>query len=72
MYKKLIPLSVFTIILINSACGPAAEDRAYMVKRGKEVQDSISNAIKIAISVADMPNMPSSTTATTPVKTTPK
>jgi hypothetical protein len=72
MYKKLIPLSIFTIILINSACGPAAEDRAYMVKRGKEVQDSISNAIKIAISVADMPNMPSSTTATTAVKTTPK
>jgi len=72
MYKKLIPLSIFTIILINSACGPAAEDRAYMVKRGKEVQDSISNAIKIAISVADMPNMPSSKTATTAVKTTPK
>jgi hypothetical protein len=43
-----------------------------MVKRGKEVQDSISNAIKIAISVADMPNMPSSTTATTAVKTTTK
>jgi hypothetical protein len=72
MYKKLIPLSFFTIILINSACGPAAEDRAYMVKRGKEVQDSISNAIQIAISVADMPNMPSSTTATTAVKTTTK
>ena len=69
MYKKLIPLSIFTIILIKSACGPAAEDRAYMVKRGKEVQDSISNAIQIAISVADMP---SSTTATTAVKTTPK
>ena len=69
MYKKLIPLSIFTIILINNACGPAAEDRAYMVKRGKEVQDSISNAIQIAISVADMP---SSTTATTAVKTTPK
>jgi hypothetical protein len=72
MYKKLIPLSIFAIILINSACGPAAEDRAYMVKRGKEVQDSISNAIQIAISVADMPNMPSSTTATTAVKTTTK
>ena len=69
MYKKLIPLSIFTIVLINSACGPAAEDRAYMVKRGKEVQDSISNAIQIAISVADMP---SSTTATTAVKTTSK
>jgi len=72
MYKKLIVLSFFTIIFINSACGPAAEDRAYMVKRGKEVQDSISNAIQIAISVADMPNMPSSSTATTAVKTTTK
>jgi hypothetical protein len=66
MYKKLIPLSVFTIILINSACGPAAEDRAYMVKRGKEVQDSISNAIKIAISVADMPSSITSTAAVNP------
>lgn len=63
MYKKLIPLSIFTIILINSACGPAAEDRAVMVKRGKEVQDSISNAIKIAISVADMPSSATTTTA---------
>ncbi len=69
MYKKLTPLFIFTIILINSACGPAAEDRAYMVKRGKEVQDSISNAIKIAISVADMP---SSSTATATANTATK
>lgn len=61
MYKKLIIFSVFTIILIISACGPAAEDRAYMVKRGKEVQDSIADTIRKLITVADMP---SSTTAT--------
>jgi hypothetical protein len=37
-----------------------------MVKRGKEVQDSISNAIKIAISVADMPSSITSTAAVNP------
>ncbi len=69
MYKKLFLLSIFIIILINNSCGPAAEDRAIMVKRGKEVQDSIANAIKLAISVADMP---SSATTTTVNKTVTK
>ena len=63
MYKKLIPLSIFTIILINSACGPAAEDRAYMLKRGKEVQDSIADTIRKLINVADMPSSITSTAA---------
>jgi len=63
MYKKLIPLSIFTIILINSACGPAAEDRAYMVKRGKEVQDSIADNIRKLINVADMPSSITSSAA---------
>lgn len=47
----------FSFILILTSCGPAAESRESMLKRSKEVQDSIANSIKTAIAeVEGTPN----------------
>jgi hypothetical protein len=51
--KNLLLLSAFTIFF--SACGPAAEDRQVMHARAKVFQDSIANALRIAIQEAEVP-----------------
>ncbi len=47
--KKLILFFSLIVIVSFTACGPAAESRDSMMKRSKEVQDSIANSIKAAI-----------------------
>ena len=56
MLQKSSPLLLllFAVCLLN-ACGPAAEDRATMVSRAKEVQDSIANSIRTAMQEAESP-----------------
>ncbi|HQQ95117.1 MAG TPA: hypothetical protein PLQ93_11225 [Bacteroidia bacterium] len=46
-------LTSLLITLLVSSCGPAAEDRATMVSRAKEVQDSIANMIRSSLAEAE-------------------
>jgi hypothetical protein len=54
MKKLLMPFTVF-LTLFAVSCGPAAEDRQMMHMRAKVFQDSIANAIRMAIAEAEGP-----------------
>ena len=76
--KKLILLSSFTLLLIITSCGPAAENRQLMHERAKVFQDSIANVIRTSMAEAEAPsNMvvvptPTATPTATPAPAAPK
>lgn len=48
-------LSILAIILMQTACGPAAENRDAMQARAKVVADSIAESIRSRMAEADAP-----------------
>ncbi len=46
---------VLAVIVFNSSCGPAAEDREAMYARAKVFQDSIANVLKSSMAEAEAP-----------------
>ena len=43
------------LLMIQTSCGPAAENRETMQARAKQVADSIANSIKAAMAEAETP-----------------
>lgn len=51
--KTKLFFSAVSVLLILSACGPAAEDREQMHIRAKVFQDSIANIIRTSMAEAE-------------------
>ncbi len=54
--KQLFLSIAFTLTLILTSCGPAAENRQAMHERAKVFQDSIANMIRISMAEAEAPS----------------
>ncbi len=48
-------IALMAVIVFNSSCGPAAEDREAMYARAKVFQDSIANVLKSSMAEAEAP-----------------
>lgn len=53
--KILLPVFAISLLLSNTSCGPAAENRETMHARAKQVGDSIANVIKTSMAEAAAP-----------------
>ncbi len=74
MNKINLIVALVAVVVINTSCGPAAEDREAMYARAKVFQDSIANVLKSSMAEAEAPGpaiapAPASTPAAT--QTTP-
>jgi len=54
MKTSILVLSL-ALLMIQTSCGPAAENRETMQARAKQVADSIANSIKASMAEAETP-----------------